>query len=864
MLKNLLGKLFTNDSKPETISPEFNSEIDELMHTLVNEAIEKNSDWYTVKLAHLSAYERIKSKDSSFKVALCFWLVDHMKKHFQKYGWSGYNTPEYRTKEVYRTLLNLLMRSSIDFTGEDLVSLLEAYKKDTKGESYSLFIFPVQFTINQLQKYVASKGLSDQLRDFLHQFLKWKELSPDYYPADADKAKIKVQEILSMDSQNAGKFQPVYLDDKDYFGIEVNAFTASLTGPSQAFYYALVGHFKKATGSKPTQKALKEIDKIIEKIGRDAYLAQAKKWLTFLRKLEAELQTHTQHYGGREYTSTSYTYLQETNLTAIKGLLWSLQGWADQETLELVAAHAEKCYRKIPGKGPLAAGVGNACIYLLANSSLVGISHLSRLKLKIRQSSTQALIENYIQEASKSHGVTAGEMEDMAVPDFGLTEGQRVYSFEGYQATLSICGIGKTDLVWQKEDGANLKTEPAAVKKNHAAQLKEIKGNANQIQKCLSAQRDRLDRSYIANRCWSYPKFCQYYLYHGLMAYLTRQLIWSFQKDEQQIDAFWQKDSWQDVNEQVVDWIDDDTQVKLWHPAGRSIDEIIAWREYMNRKEIRQPFKQAYREVYMLTEAEIRTHTYSNRMAAHILKQHQFNSLAKLRGWKYSLLGAYDDGRYNEAAEINLPEYGLQAQFWVNEVNANDAWNDTGIWNYISTDQVRFCRLTSPDIPLDLMDIDTLVLSEIMRDVDLFVGVASVGNDPNWQDNGGLPAYRDYWQSYSFGELTEVAKTRKAVLERLVPRLKIAKQSELRDKFLVVKGQLRTYKIHLGSGNILMEPNDQYLCIVPDRKGSTVAEGVFLPFEGDNVLSIILSKAFLLAEDTKIADPTITRQLEKH
>jgi hypothetical protein len=34
-----------------------------------------------------------------------------------------------------------------------------------------------------------------------------------------------------------------------------------------------------------------------------------------------------------------------------------------------------------------------------------------------------------------------------------------------------------------------------------------------------------------------------------------------------------------------------------------------------------------------------------------------------------------------------------------------------------------------------------------------------------------------------------------------------------------------------------------------------------LPFEGDRVLSIILSKAFLLADDRKITDPTITRQL---
>ena len=82
------------------------------------------------------------------------------------------------------------------------------------------------------------------------------------------------------------------------------------------------------------------------------------------------------------------------------------------------------------------------------------------------------------------------------------------------------------------------------------------------------------------------------------------------------------------------------------------------------------------------------------------------------------------------------------------------------------------------------------------------------------------------------------------------------------DKYLVVRGQLRTYKIHLGSGNILMEPNDQYLCIVQDRGAARADSPVsFLPFEGDQRLALILSKAFLLAEDTKITDPTITRQI---
>lgn len=275
-----------------------------------------------------------------------------------------------------------------------------------------------------------------------------------------------------------------------------------------------------------------------------------------------------------------------------------------------------------------------------------------------------------------------------------------------------------------------------------------------------------------------------------------------------------------------------------------------------------QPLKQAYREVYLLTDAEINTRTYSNRMAAHILKQHQFNSLAKTRGWKYALKGGFDGGYYKEFASLDLKEYKLRAEFWVNEVDNPDAINETGIWLYVATDQLRFTDSIDNSVR-ELIEIPDIVFSEIMRDADLFVGVASVGNDPNWRDNGGLQAYRTYWESYSFGDLNELAKTRKTMLEILLPKLKVAAVAEIKDKFLVVKGKLRTYKIHIGSTNILMEPNDQYLCIVPDRSRKDGTENLFLPFEGDSGLSVILSKAILLAEDDKITDKTITSQINR-
>jgi hypothetical protein len=65
-----------------------------------------------------------------------------------------------------------------------------------------------------------------------------------------------------------------------------------------------------------------------------------------------------------------------------------------------------------------------------------------------------------------------------------------------------------------------------------------------------------------------------------------------------------------------------------------------------------------------------------------------------------------------------------------------------------------------------------------------------------------------------------------------VPRLRSADRCTLTERFLEVRGDLRTHNIQLGSGNILMAPDDEYLCIVPGR-GRWKDPKVYLPFEED-------------------------------
>jgi hypothetical protein len=831
------------DTSPEAV------EMKPILTELLPQLLAKT---YGTKLSDLPAYQAIRAQDTAYQSRLVLALPAAIN----RLNRDDYYLLRWGLGEV----LTALMRTTLSLTEADYLRLFVSYGLDfSQPDEVSLHIypFPLLLTLSQVAKLTKRAPLGEPMLAFLRQL---RDRSAGQ-TGDLLKVHLKTQEMLGQATDGGDALPIVVFADGDPLGQALGQFVASLdrAAPPTATWLGLLQQWPKATAGQPTAKLRKELDAATATIGPAAVREQCRTWLQLLAEMPVTEQKHVREYNnGTTYTYSTWDFLTESNATVAKGLVWTLQPLADTGMLALLTTLAAKCFRKIPGKGPLAAGLGNACLLALSQNGLPGVAALARVRSKIRQTNTQETIARYIAQESAKLGVSPAEIEDMAAPDFGLENGQLTEEFGDYTATLTL-SQGKAEVQWQKADKP-LKSAPSTLKTTHADELKELKAAQTQAQQTYTAQRDRLDRSFVDERRIPWPWFEQYYVQHGLLSLLARLLIWRLHRPGGAFqDSIYLGADWQDAHGQPVPAPNADTQLQLWHPVLAPAAEVLAWRELLEANQIRQPLKQAFREVYLLTPPEERTATYSNRMAAHTLKQHQFNSLAKLRGWRYRLLGAYDKGYDSEIASLPLPTHDLTAEYWVSEVHADGEWNDTGIYNYVSTDQVRFTR---GDAPVPLPSIPPLAFSEVMRDVDLFVGVASVGNDPQWRDNGGLAQFRNYWESYSFGDLSEVAKTRKLALERLVPRLKIGKVSAIKGNFLVVKGHRHVYKIHLGSGNILMEPNDQYLCIVPDRSGKTMGDSaVFLPFEGDAVLSIILSKAQLLMDDDKITDPTILRQL---
>lgn len=745
----------------------------------------------------------------------------------------GKQSGDYDRNSVFAKVLGALLRKRIAFTPENLPGLI-AVVADV-GPTW----VPQGAFVQQLERYAEKNPLDSEADRALRRWRNIRGKGHQYASNDQQKITRTISHLL-------GEDVGVVFDESDDLG---KAGSAALQKSAAAEKWRGLTELAAASsGGKPSEKNLKKANEIIAAIGKSAVVSQLTEWFGIVCKLEPRTFGY------------STGLLHNHNAGIVKGLLWYSSLIDDDSLIRSVAAVTLKAFQKVPGVGPASALLGNAGIYALAHApGFKGIPHLSRLKFRIRHNQAQKLVARYLKEVSEASGMTSDELEDITVPDFGLTAGELTEAFGECRAELKILTAAGVSIQWFSEAGKPVKSVPAKVKADYKEQYKDFQQTVKDIQQMLGGQRDRIDKFFIKGRTMSFADFKERFLDHGLMHALARNIIWEFAKDGKTAAGILLDGKLSNPDGKSLKWLDESTTVRLWHPIGKTIEEVVSWRHFIEENEIVQPFKQAHREVYIVTDAELRTDTYSNRFAAHLLRQHQMNALARSRGWSYSLMGAYDDGKEGDSVSLEIPEHGVRVEYWVNKIYENEQWNDAGILNYVGTDQVRFLH-EGRLVPV--ASVNALLFSEAMRDIDLFVGVASVGNDPAWRDSAGVTAnQRVYWERYAFGEVSESGKMRREILQTLIPRLKIKDKCELQDRFLRVQGSLRAYKIHLGSGNILMEPNDQYLCIVPGR-GKTETSNVWLPFEGDGGLAIILSKAFLLADDAKITDVTITRQIK--
>lgn len=250
------------------------------------------------------------------------------------------------------------------------------------------------------------------------------------------------------------------------------------------------------------------------------------------------------------------------------------------------------------------------------------------------------------------------------------------------------------------------------------------------------------------------------------------------------------------------------------------------WHEFQRllfQRQIRQPFKQVFRELYVKLEEE--KDKAESRMFAGNQIQPQ-KTVGALRGRRW--VADYEDGLqkvyYRENIVARL--YAMADWFSPSDIEAPTL-------EYVAFEDRKTFQ------PVKISQVPEILYSEVMRDVDLAVSVAHAGGvDPE--------------ASHSTVEL------RRAVVECSLELFGIG-NVRLEGSHAYIQGRLGRYTVHLGSG-VVHQSGNAMLYVVPVH--SQHRGRLFLPFmDEDPKTAEILSKILLFAEDDKIRDPKILAQI---
>lgn len=451
-------------------------------------------------------------------------------------------------------------------------------------------------------------------------------------------------------------------------------------------------------GSKPTKKWLKLATELVATIGTRTFIDRVRTWF-------AKVAPRPVVRDERNWFTPA---MVDANSDALRNLVWAcstISGERETDLLAVIAGDlAVRCFTKIPGVGALSTRGGNACIYVLSQlPGLRAVAQLSRLGSRLRYRQAIALVEKAKGEAAKRAGMEPIDLEELALPTFGLdVTGRTRIPIDAYEAELGVAGDDVT-LTWYG-GGKRLKAAPAAVKAH--ADFKELKTTHKELAALVPTLRARLERWMMEPREWTLADLRTRYLDHPLAAPFARRLLYVAGK---RVVIF--VDGYPlGVDGKQLD-LADETKLSLWHPLGRPASELAAWRKLLDALGVTQPIKQIDREIYAAdTKA-------AAKFAGKTVRQHQFAALCRERGWSYRLQGQFDGA--NTPTKV-IAAYGLEVALEAEPAGEEVA--ASGIYVHLRTGNVRFSRAGKTVKP---GDVPARCFSEAMRDVDLLVTVGA-------------------------------------------------------------------------------------------------------------------------------------------
>lgn len=445
--------------------------------------------------------------------------------------------------------------------------------------------------------------------------------------------------------------------------------------------------------------------------------------------------------------------------------------------------------------------------YQFLQEFLAGSRQFGSLRQQTEKLAFEVAVENLAATAGfpdalrLTWAMEASEVQDLAAGGLTIVEGE-------LSVRLFFDGLGQPTVEASK-NGKPIKEVPAAAKKN--GEIKSLFERRTRLKKQLSRMRLALEQAMQRGDNFTAEELRNLMLHPGLKP-LLQNLV------------FVGESGIADFPSESGSVGDEPQSLRIAHPFD--LLQSGLWPEIQTRvfrEERVQPFKQVFRELYILTDAE-KSQTELTRYGGHQVRPTQAIAILGKRGW----IARHEEGisktyhKQDITAHINMDYVGYSPA----DVEGTTLHG------------LEFTR-SSEWKPIPLSEVPPLLFSETVRDLDLIVSVASmVGVDPEASES--------------------TVEMRQRVVEQTAQLLHLENISFI-PRHIVISGELAQYTVHLGSGTVHQRAKGE-LVIIAVRQPQRGR--LFLPFVDDDPRTAeIVSKAILLSRDSDIKDPTILRQI---
>ncbi len=299
-------------------------------------------------------------------------------------------------RQVWSALMQIL-RQRLSFTEADVIEILADAREDQVFGCWQY-----SRVVKVVRDYLSEHPLTPTLETQIEQLYQYLE-KISWHKQDA----LKLRQLYAADSEQVPILPGEAWSDCAMKMLE------TLPPKTRSHWVKLLNDCVQSSGSKPSAKWLKAADPHRQAVGLAPLQQALLQWLPLVN------QPRTQPLPDWRGIADC---IHDQNADILKGLVWLCADQSDAELARALNQLAVSAYRKLPGIGPRCVKLGNACVWALGQMPTPeAIAQLALLKAKVKFGSAQIGIEKALNAAAERTGMSRDDIEEIAVPTYGLT-----------------------------------------------------------------------------------------------------------------------------------------------------------------------------------------------------------------------------------------------------------------------------------------------------------------------------------------------------------------------------------------------------------------------------------------------------------